>query len=570
MRTLIATLFLVFISIHSAVAQEYFTIQSYNVAVEVNEDASLDIDEDILVHFTEPRHGIYRFIPYKYPLQSLPAATEKANRQMEFGGYAHIIIENIKVEGWNYEITTEGDNKVIKIGSANNLVDGDQTYSIHYRVLNAINFFTDHSELYYNLIGNQWNTTIESVHFDINLYKALDELPFYFVATGPAGSKENNTVTKWTDNKVFSGSSTQLLNNNEGVTIGIRFPKGYLTEQNYRMKGVWWLALPVIAFVLFFWVWKRWGKDERITIQTEYYPPDNISPSLSGYLIDDKLNRRDLTALVPYWGAGGYLMVKETENKLLFGLIKNSEYEFIKLKDLPTDAKLFEKTLFNGIFESGDKVKLSDLKDVLYKSMNKAKSELESEVDKDDYYVRGSRGTGALFIIVGIISLAFGIMQLLNEENMNNWFGIAFIANGIIVFVFGLFMGKKTKKGTFLYQKLAGFKEFIKLVEKDRLQEFLKQDEHYFDKVLPYAIVFNMADTWKDKLKGLEIPPPTWYVGNYNTFSTVAFMNSLDHSMSAMTNTFYSSPSGSGSSGGSFGGGGSSGGGFGGGGGGSW
>jgi uncharacterized membrane protein len=138
------------------------------------------------------------------------------------------------------------------------------------------------------------------------------------------------------------------------------------------------------------------------------------------------------------------------------------------------------------------------------------------------------------------------------------------------VIFFGFIMGKRTKKGTLLYQQLAGFKEFIKSVEKDRLKEFLKQDEHYFDKVLPYAIVFDVADSWKDKLKGLDVPPPTWYSGNYTTFNTYTFMNSLDHSMNTMSNTFYSSPSSSGSSGGSFGGGGSSGGGSGGGGGSSW
>ena len=98
----------------------------------------------------------------------------------------------------------------------------------------------------------------------------------------------------------------------------------------------------------------------------------------------------------------------------------------------------------------------------------------------------------------------------------------------------------------------------------------MKQDENYFDKVLPFAIVFNVADTWKDKLKDMDIPPPRWYSGNYTTFTTLAFMNSLDRSMDQMSSTFYSAPSSSGSSGGSFGGGGSSGGGFGGGGGSSW
>ena len=100
---------------------------------------------------------------------------------------------------------------------------------------------------------------------------------------------------------------------------------------------------------------------------------------------------------------------------------------------------------------------------------------------------------------------------------------------------------------------------------------FLKQDSHYFDKVLPFAIVFNIADTWKDKLKGLDVQPPNWYVGNYNGFTTAMFLNNLDHSMNEMSKSFYSAPSSSGSSGGSWsGGGGFSGGGFGGGGGGAW
>jgi uncharacterized membrane protein len=150
--------------------------------------------------------------------------------------------------------------------------------------------------------------------------------------------------------------------------------------------------------------------------------------------------------------------------------------------------------------------------------------------------------------------------------------GFAFILSGIVILLFGIFMRKKTKRGTELYQKLLGFKEFLKAVEKDRIKEFLKQDEHYFDKILPYAIVFGIADTWKDKLEGLDIPPPHWYVGNYSTFNTVMFMSSLNNSMNQMSSTFYSQPSSSGSSSGSSfsGGGGFSGGGFGGGGGSSW
>ena len=147
--------------------------------------------------------------------------------------------------------------------------------------------------------------------------------------------------------------------------------------------------------------------------------------------------------------------------------------------------------------------------------MNKAKAELEDEIDTDDFYVKYSRGMKGFFAVLGIAVVGLGVFKLVTGWPALLWMGIALMASGIIIFILGLLMAKKTKKGTDLYKKLLGFKEFILSVEKDRLQEFLKQDQNYFDKVLPYAIVFDIADTWKDKLKGLDIPPPNWYSGNY-------------------------------------------------------
>lgn len=555
--------------INFSAAQEYFVITRYDVFIKVNEDASLNVEETISVYFTAERHGIVRYIPFLYDAQNFPEGTQRANRSIEPGGKIRTFVEDIEVEKHKYEVSTEGAYKVIKIGSANKYVDGDQRYVIRYRVLNAINFFDDKSELYFNIIGDRWNTSIEKANFTIALYKPLPQTPFSFVATGPTGSTENHTRTHWTDN-TFSGYLTQPLSYNEGITVGIRFPKDYLQQPDYSLRGIAWLLLPLFVLILAYYLWKRFGKDEDVSIQTEYYPPANVSPSISGYIIDDKLNRRDLTALVPYWGAGGYLQVNETESQSFFGLVKNKEYEFVKLKDLPSQSASFEKTLFNGIFATGDRVQLSDLKNVLYKTMAVANKHLMSEVKRHEYYVKGSRETGVAFVVLGFMLGVGGFISTVNHFYDNKWQGIAMFISGAILIAFGAFMSKKTKKGTLLYQQLAGFREFIRSVERDRLREFLKQDEHYFDKILPYAIVFNVADTWKDKLEGLDIPPPTWYHGNYHTFNINSYMHSLNNSMNSMSSTFYSAPRSSGSSGGSFGGGGSSGGGFGGGGGSSW
>ena len=205
--------------------------------------------------------------------------------------------------------------------------------------------------------------------------------------------------------------------------------------------------------------------------------------------------------------------------------------------------------------------------------MNTAKTQLESEVDNKAYYIKGTRGAAGFLSLLGLVLIGYGIYKMIKTwGDVPIWFSLSFILSGIITIIFGSRMTKKTKKGNELYMKLAGFKEFITKVEKPRLATFLKDDPGYFDTVLPFAIVFDVADKWKDKLKDMDIPPPTWYAGSYTGFNTAMFLNSLDRSMNKFSESFYSQPSSSGgSSGGSWSsGGGFSGGGFGGGGGGRW
>ncbi len=122
-------------------AQEAFTITHYHINLKVNKNASLDITENLSVHFTEQRHGIIRSIPYQYPMEKLPAGIEKAERQMHANGYTRIFIENIKVPGHQFSTSKNGDYENIKIGSADKYVEGDQRYVIKYHDLKCDQFF---------------------------------------------------------------------------------------------------------------------------------------------------------------------------------------------------------------------------------------------------------------------------------------------------------------------------------------------------------------------------------------------------------------------------------------------
>jgi len=132
--------------------------------------------------------------------------------------------------------------------------------------------------------------------------------------------------------------------------------------------------------------------------------------------------------------------------------------------------------------------------------------------------------------------------------------------------IFSPFMPKRTKKGTEAYWHILGFKEYINTAEKYRAQFYEK--ENIFEKYLPYAIIFGLADKWAKAFEGIYNRPPSWYEGDFGPrFTTLVFVNSVSRSLSSANSAFVSRPGGGGSG---FGGGGFSGGGGGGGGGGSW
>ncbi len=140
---------------------------------------------------------------------------------------------------------------------------------------------------------------------------------------------------------------------------------------------------------------------------------------------------------------------------------------------------------------------------------------------------------------------------------------------------FYLWLKAPTYAGRKLYDALAGFRMYLTVAEKDRLNLLSAPERtpELFEKYLPYALALDVENEWAeqfaDVLKRARSEDgggyhPAWYSGSsWNTTAVSSFAGGLAGAISAS-----SSAPGSGSSGG--GGGGSSGGGGGGGGGGGW
>ena len=122
------------ILVSSAFAQ-FFTIEKFHSDITIHPDASFTVTETIDVHFSRPRHGIYREIPFKY----------RDDLGHMIRTPTHVLsVTDGSGKKWKTKISKKGNVVNIRIGDIHKYVQGQHLYTITYRVENAILFFSDH------------------------------------------------------------------------------------------------------------------------------------------------------------------------------------------------------------------------------------------------------------------------------------------------------------------------------------------------------------------------------------------------------------------------------------------
>lgn len=555
----ISVLLLIIVISLSSKAQGGYEIDQMHVDILLQKDGFVKISETIDVNFIEERRGIIRKIPFRYRNDKNEAIDLK--------------LSNISVSGYEFSVSEEGNDVSIRIGNVNKYITGNHRYIITYKIKKPYIYHEDYTEFYFNIVGAKWDTGIAKATFFIKLEsKTLLEKNMYSAFIGKQGSQEDSVKVVYSDYAI-SGTALRPLDAYEGVTISLKLPIGALARPS-KLEIIWEkfgdliISIPLfLGFLGFFIaVFLKYGRDYPVIKAARFTPPNGVSPSEAGVIIDEKADTIDVMVLIPDWAQRGHLTITQIPKKW-----QKDDHKLDKIKDLPADVPIFEKTMFNGLFSGGNTRLISDLKDTFYTTISSSKKQLEQHIKKQDIYYPISMtyqvitGTLSVFVFLAGVGLSIFFSSAYPVVLMS----IVAIAGMIITY----FMLKKNEKGVHLYQEVLGFKLFIQQADKDRLELMLKDDPMYFEKTLPYAIVFGFAKVWSKKFEGLDMEPPRWYISplGYAHFSPYDFGRTLDSGMNDMQSVMTSVPqsTGGGSSGG-FGGGGFSGGGFGGGGGSSW
>ncbi len=550
-------------------AQDYYFIRDYFVDLQLQKNGTIKITELLEVHYNEPRHGIMRDIPLEYNVSS-----NVSGSFLDKWFYHKLFVENIEVKNHPFKVLNQGIGIRLKIGDPDKLVDGDQRYQISYEIKNGLLHNNDKIELYWNLIGDYIEEEVKNAGFKVSIPKDIqvnkEDIDVY---TGVYGAKEKNAIINF-QNGVLTGESSEPLGRHKAMTVAIRMPEGAI--EMYPAYKLWfyhfkYLILPILMLFGFMYFWWKVGRDTSLADMVAYMPPKKMDPAMAGFAIDIKANKRDALSLIPYFGVNGYLKVEHKHNK---GIFAEDEITFTKIKKLPGDAPAHQKLFFDGLFDNGDKILLSSLKDSFYTTLNSTLSAIKDSVMHSDYFtpksVKVYWNSIWIIIVLGILNSVFCFLS-----GRLVFLGITILIT-ILMTIYTYILLKRSQSGDELFKEIHGFRKFIRLAEKDKLEFLIKEDPGYFDKTLPYAIAFDCAKEWCNKFNGLDIPPPQWYSSNipfYTTssgFNVTQFNDVMSSSLDNMRTVMSSAPSSSGSSGSSGGGGGFSGGGFGGGGVSSW
>lgn len=537
-------------------------VEKFEISLSLQTNSDIRIKERIHYYFSTPKHGIYRNIPINKRSEGNRLKTPtsiKINSILYYPSDSSASIGN----SYSKEVNLN-DEVVLRIGDADRTISGLYIYEIDYTVKNGINYFEDHDELYWNIIGTGWTVPINSVEAKINVPGVIQDTVCYTGVYGSTGT--NCQITKESDTSLLLTNTTPLREN-EAITIAVSMPKGsivdVLEKENENIKRNNILYSSSLLLIPLFYLFGSKLKSRKKIVAPSFTPPKDINPLVASYLLSKgRLRSKYITAEIIYLAIQRFIDIEQKERK-----------EYILRKTIlepiiphPSSEKLFD-LLFGSLDEISTKSKTSNL----YGHGPTIWEQTRLDAVNNGFVDEKKTKKGLLLAFLGILSLGGAPVALaLMLVNGSIFAALSLFVTGISIFIISVFWDFRSEKGNDAYYELLGLKMYINTAEKHRI-EFHNDPEKFrgvFESLLPYAILFGLEKKWMNEFKDLYTTPPDWYTGDMSTFNSMVLLNSVSNISSTIATPVDSG--GSFSSGGSGFSGGSSGGGGGGGGGGSW
>ena len=310
-----------------------------------------------------------------------------------------------------------------------------------------------------------------------------------------------------------------------------------------------------------------------------FEPPRGMDPVEISKLIDNKVESADITTLIFYWAAKGYIKIDMSDE---------SDPLLIRInRTLPEGFPKHQNLMYNALFYNRDMVKMSDLEGNFYTNIERVRRAVNEKytglytktsvcaslaftllggllmalapvvtglvsISSALFYYPAFLAIVPAFIIYGITeTYAYSVHKLNGGTKALMMTGIALLcalftavyvwlipsaiietvpkilvcAAAYILTMLSVTLITRTNEYNAMLSEIIGFRNFILYAEKDRLELMLKDDPEFYYKILPYAQVMGVSDIWEDKFEALTVKPPQWLTDPAGTYVSFALVN---------------------------------------------
>ena len=497
-------------------------IERYDVAININDDGSLDVTERIDYTFTDRSHGIYRIIPNRYPVTE-PFTPESSETTIDESYDRVVAIEDIQVTSpsgapTDVEESQEGSVLSLRVGDPDRTIIGAQSYVITYRVEGALNSFAEYDELYWDAIGTEWSVPIRQATVRVDA-PAVDDARCFTGALGSAGRCAEPRASRSTSVQAKQDG----VGNGAGVTVVVAMPKGAVDvpppvyEQRWSLQRAFsvtpaTIGAAVAALALagagVIWVLRR-GRDRRYVGQIPglgpdrqaVTPPRRCAPSVtpargrwSGRLpttcgrgcsersstsrrTSSTSQRRSSTSLSA--GTSG------STRSPTQGLFSSRDWQLVQLKGGDTELLDYEQRLFAALFTGRNVVRLSELKRTFADDLSKVQDSLYDELVYRKWYRRRPDSTRTAWALVGfvVVAAAIGVTYLLATFTTFGIAGLALVIGAVAIFFAVRDMPARTGQGSAVLARTLGFRRYLATAEAGQIR--FEEGTDVFSRYLP-------------------------------------------------------------------------------------
>ena len=386
-------------------------------------------------------------------------------------------------------------------------------------------------ELIFHTFGDYWGTEINNASVTVNLPKSIDaNSVVHFFADKNREYDITSKVDYSINGNTIVAKVSPTYNLTESLTVDIELPEGYFVggSENYSHIPMV-LLLVCLGFSVFIIVlWYCFGKKLPDAVEVvEFYPPYNLDASQIGYLYKSDLGRKLAIALIVELASKGYVDIIDSSDK--------DTIKAVKVKEPPKDISQLTKNetiVYKSLFVDGDEVLLKEhtkFHDIYSVINNNVRAEFEDKMnDMKSYGIK--LFTSMLFNIFILIWIVVFMMENLNPS-YNILYYVTYLAL-LIAFVFITQMHRTSSYGETVKAKVNGFRHYLEVAEKDRIDMLVEENPHYFFDILPYAYVLDVSKKWISKF-----PIPNGeqfeYVSNLDTiYDSISYVDASVRSSS--------------------------------------